>query len=118
MASTIKTTLVWNKGAIKSAERDLAAGLINLAEAVAAAEGRKAPVDTSALVGSIRVEKKSENKVEVVAGGTAKGYNVPYAFRRNFENNLHPSTRHFAEHGLEEVVRGGIGQYFRIGGRV
>lgn len=31
---------------------------------------------------------------------------VPYAIRRNYENNLNPQTRFYIERGIENVLRG------------
>lgn len=115
MAAKVKFTL--NLGTVKATEEQLTTGLIALGEAVATAEAKKAPFDTGHLVLTIRSEQKSATEVEVIAGGNYNGYQVPYAYRRNFENNLHPGTKHFAQNGLREVVNGGIGKYFKVGSK-
>lgn len=56
---------------------------------------------------------RSTAKVDV----TAKGYKVyigfykPYAKRRHYENNLHPSTRFYLTNALKSITN--VGKYFR-----
>lgn len=109
------TKFTWNQAVLKALESQITNGLQKLGEAIVKAERSHAPVDKGTLVQSIRVERESPTKMLVIAGGNSNGSSVPYARRRNFENKLHPNTKHYVENGVEEVIRGGIAQYFKGG---
>lgn len=38
---------------------------------------------------------------------------VPYAVRRNFENNLNPQTKHYVERSIENTLRGDAHRWWR-----
>lgn len=108
MASSFK----WDKQGLAKLSRGITKGLLNLGAAIAKQARDNAPVDTGALKGSIRVAEQSPTSVLVLAGGNAGGKSVPYALRREFENNLHPDKKHYMERAVKTVAKGDIKQYF------
>lgn len=103
----------WNQAALNNLNREITKGLLNLGAAVASRARSNAPVDTGALKGSIRVAEQNATTVYVLAGGHAGRYSVPYALRREFENNLHPNKKYYMTRAVKEVARGDIKQYFK-----
>lgn len=101
----------WNIPVLNDVERQMTVGLLNLGNAIAKAEQERAPVKDGTLVESIEAKEDGKNKAIVRAGGGS----VHYAYRRNFENKLHPNKRLFAQRGAAAVVRGDITKYFKIG---
>lgn len=75
--------------------------LIDLGEDTAFKAQQGAPVLNSGLVNSIRITESKGNTILVLAGGTASGYNIPYAKRREYENNLHPNKRYYMKNALQ-----------------
>lgn len=65
-----------------------------------------APFWTGALVESLAVVKVGDAHYQIVAG-------VPYAMRRNFENNLHPQTLHYIERGVENIMDGTTARWWK-----
>ena len=99
----------WDANAIAGIKRRAMQGLIRMGYDSANNSRRLAPVLTGNLAGSIRVEPRdSEYAVYVRAGGIG---GVSYALRREYENNLHPNTRHYMRNGVEEVMRGNWTKY-------
>lgn len=84
------------------------AGLLEMATDIHRRAAALAPVDTSALVNSGRVEPV--NGGYVVKFGSTR---VPYARRRHFENKKNPQTLGYLERAGDAVVRGNVGKYFR-----
>lgn len=66
-----------------------------------------APVDTSALRNSGRIEKLSMAAFRVIFGGGR----VPYARRRHFENNKNPQTVRFLYRAGNSVKRESVRKY-------
>lgn len=64
-----------------------------------------APVLTSALQNSIRVEEDGYD-VYVVAGGRVGGKEIRYAAIRELVNNAHPWTAHYMENAMNTVMTG------------
>lgn len=67
-----------------------------------------APVDTSALANSGRV-----NKITRGYSVTFGSSRVPYARRRHFENKKNPQTKGYLAKAGDNVARGNVGKYFR-----
>lgn len=112
MASGTKVEFKWNEAALSRLRKNITTALISLGMDTANEAQRKAPVDTGALVNSIRMSKTNENQVVVLAGGTASGYNVPYARFREYNNNLHPGTRFYMKNALEWANKN-VNKYFK-----
>lgn len=112
MASDAKVDFKWNETTLARIRKNIATALLSLGMDTANQAQRKAPVDTGALVNSIRMSKTSDNEVVVLAGGTASGYNVPYARFREYNNNLHPNTRFYMKNALEWANKN-VNKYFK-----
>lgn len=109
--SSVKVTM--NQAALAGVERRAFTRMITLAYDIKSANARRAPVLTGALRNSIRVEVR-EPEIEVKAGGNMAGKSVPYGLVREFINYAHPSTKHYMEFGMNDVVSGDwVGKYFR-----
>lgn len=94
----------WDNSAIEAIKRRTMQGLIMAGYDVANRARTKAPVLTGNLAASIRVEpRSSEYCVYIRAGGVG---GIKYARRREYENNLHPSTKHYMANSLREVTSG------------
>lgn len=53
---------------------------------------------------SIRKGVDGDGTHYVMAGGNFNGVSVPYALRREFENNLHPDKKKYLERAFNEVT--------------
>lgn len=97
MAQTVKLT--WNNGKLNELQRKTNEGLLSMGFDIASRARFNAPVLTGALRNSIRTTVEGET-VYVLAGGGR----VPYARRREYENRLHPETRHYMERAFDSVL--------------
>lgn len=67
-----------------------------------------APIDTSALVNSSKVEKVTDGyKISYGSG------RVPYALRRYYENKKNPGTKYWLKNAADGVLRGNINKYWK-----
>lgn len=112
MASNTKADFKWNQTTLSRLRHNIMKTLVKLGEDTAYRAQTGAPVDTGALINSIRASKISDNEIMVLAGGTASGYNVPYARKREYENNLHPGTRFYMRNALD-WANNNIASYFK-----
>lgn len=101
MASGTKVDFKWNEATLGRIRKNIAEALFSLGLNTAYRAQTHAPVDSGALVNSIRVSKTNDDELVVLAGGTASGYNVPYARFREYNNNLHPGTRLYMHNALD-----------------
>lgn len=62
-----------------------------------------APIDSGAL--------RRSSKVDVVGDSVEVSFNTPYAKRRHYENNLHPSTRLYLNNALKSITN--LKRYFK-----
>lgn len=111
MASS--ATFKWNKLVLTQVKASFTRGMLRMGYAVARQARANAPVLTGALRNSIRTTVDGKDTVYVTAGGTYGTYKVPYALRREYENNKHPGTKMYMHRAFESVQRGDISQYFR-----
>lgn len=109
----MSNTFKWDKQGLAMIDRAITKGLLNIGAAIAKQARNNAPVDTGALKGSIRIAERDSRHIEVLAGGHAGRFSVPYALRREFENNLHPNKRYYMTNATKTVARGDIKQYFK-----
>lgn len=87
--------------------------LMRLGYDIAAQARQNAPYETGALRNSIRVEETNPKTVEVIAGGSFGGKSVPYALKREYENNLHPDRKHYMENAQKLIMSGNyLQKYF------
>lgn len=113
MNATVKFS--WNQSAVNRLESNIWRGCIAMGYGIAAKARQRigAAVVTGNMKASVRVEERTPGEhLEVVAGGANGGANVPYALRRNFENKKHPSSQHYMENGLQDVLSGSWQQQF------
>lgn len=89
--------------ALKTMERRIMEGMFEMGLDMANQARENAPVLTSALRNSIRVEEDG-NVVYVKAGGNIHGHQIDYALKREYENNLHPWTRHYMKRAQESIM--------------
>lgn len=99
-------TFTWNLNTLKELKTNAMQRLLKLGYQINNKAKGNAPYLTGALVGSIRVDASEDDTVYVLAGGKApNGATVPYAKRREYENNLHPDTRHYMGNAFRDGVR-------------
>lgn len=105
----------WNTAKLAQVRQKFGQGLLRMGADIASKARGNAPVLTGNLVRSIRIDtaETTPERVIVKAGGSMGGFSVPYARRREYENNLHPGTKYYMHRAFDTVVRGNIGQYFK-----
>ena len=81
----------------------------NYADHIVVNMRKMAPFLTGALVRGIHPVRRG--------GQDVPGYDVvcevPYGIRRNFENNLHPQTKHYVERSVDLTHAGGSTQWWK-----
>lgn len=110
--SSVNISIKWDNGAISQIEKRLAQGLFAMGADVATHARNRAPVRYGMLKSTIRVDpyNTSPYVVFVRAGGIG---GVKYARRREFENNLHPETKHYMSNGLKDTLSGNWQKFFK-----
>lgn len=104
-------SLKWDMGKIEGIQSRTVKGLIRMAYDVANQARRNAPYKTGALANSIRVEENGEY-VEVIAGGSYAGRNIPYAAIQEFGGNagrnlsVHIKGKHYMERAKDAIMSG------------
>ena len=112
--TTTQVKMTWYQNEINQIRRNFMRGMVKMGNAMHNQAKVNAPVLSGALRNSIRVDATSSpNTVWVRAGGQVGAYNVPYARRREFENNKHPSTKYYMTRAYNRIVTGNINQYFK-----
>lgn len=89
-------------------ERGMKSGLLEMVTDIHTRAVILAPVDTSAL--------RNSGKIEPVIGGYKVQFGsskVPYARRRHFENKKNPQTKGYLAKAGDSVSRGNVSKYFR-----
>lgn len=109
----IQTSFKWNQPVLNKVQSAFAQGMVRMGYAIANQARGNAPVLTGALRNSIRTTVDGKDNVYVIAGGNAGQYTVPYAKRREYENNAHPSKRMYMHKAFNKIKSGDISQYFR-----
>lgn len=103
--------LRWDTGKINSIENKALKGVIRMAYDIGNQARRNAPYKTGALSNSIRVEE-SGDFVEVIAGGTYAGRNIPYAAIQEFggyagrNHSVHIKGKHYMERAKDAIMSG------------
>lgn len=99
-------TFTWNQSTLDRLKTNAMERLLKLGYNINNQAKGNAPYLTGALVNSIRVDTSEQDTVYMLAGGTApNGANIPYAKRREYENNLHPGTRYYMRNAFQDGVR-------------
>lgn len=117
--ATVTTKLTWNKKTLASLDQFMIEGLFSMAYDIAAQARRRAPVVTSALRNSIRVEEDGQTvyiksggilSSGVIRTGSRKGTtitrNVDYALKREQGPNRNPATEHYMENAKKAIMTG------------
>lgn len=94
-----KVKLTWNNGALTELQRRMNGGILRMAFDIASRARYRAPVKSGALRNDIRVTA-DQHDVYVLAGSSR----VPYARRREYENNLHPETRFYMHNAFNDIM--------------
>lgn len=103
--------LRWDTGKINSIENKAVKGVIRMAYDIGNQARRNAPYKTGALSNSIRVEE-SGDFVEVIAGGSYAGRNIPYAAIQEFggyagrNRSVHIKGKHYMERAKDAIMSG------------
>lgn len=107
-------SLKWDQNKIKRLQANAINGLIAMGYAISNGAKDRAPYLTGNLIRSINldVSEKNNGTVYVVAGGAAGSYAVPYARRREFENNKHPNKKYYMKNAFKEVTKN-YAEYFK-----
>lgn len=109
----VETKLDWNNSAIKKLGDNAILGMFKLGGAMAAQARSNAPVVTTALRTSIRIEAEG-NIVYVRAGGIViNNKKIDYAYKREKGPNRNPATVHYMENAERAVMNGDWQKYFR-----
>ena len=113
MARVSKVELKWNNSELSQINQNTIRGLVRMGFDIATQARHNAPYLTGALRNTIRVQETNSNTVEVIAGGSFGGKSVPYAWRREWENNLHPDRKHYMRRAEETIMTGNyLKKYF------
>lgn len=111
--ATVKSvSFTWNKEKLNMLDRRVKEGVFAIAYDIAAQARRNAPVVTSALRNSLRVEDDATGKAiyikagGIVAQGTAGARKVDYAYKREMGPNRNPATEHYLENAQRAVMSG------------
>lgn len=94
-------TLKWNKDELTSLKRKTFLGMKALAYKIEAQAKHGAPVDTGALVNSIRTTDDNQSNVLILAGGSISGKKILYAKRREYENRKNPQTKYYMRNAFK-----------------
>lgn len=109
----ISVSFKFSDQALKTMDKKIKEGMFAMGMDMARLARRNAPVKSSALRNSIRVETDG-NIVYVKAGGFINGHHIAYALRREYENNLHPEKKFYMKRAQEEIMREGfMTKYFK-----
>ena len=109
--ATSTVVLRWDTGKINSIENKAAKGVIRMAYDIGNQARRNAPYKTGALSNSIRVEE-SGDFVEVIAGGSYAGRNIPYAAIQEFggyagrNHSAYIKGKHYMERAKDAIMSG------------
>lgn len=110
MSSKATYTFKWDISKINQLKRNVISDMINLGFKIAAEAQRGAPVGVypkgskksgGSLLNSIRTTTNNKDEVLVLAGGSFSGKKVPYAKRREYENNKNPHTKYYMRNSFK-----------------
>lgn len=117
MASST-VAIKWDTAKLQSIENKAVKGLIRMAYDIGNQARRNAPYKTGALSNSIRIEENA-GEVEVIAGGSYAGRNIPYAAIQEFggyagrNHSVRIKGRHYMEKAKDAIMSGDyITKYF------
>ena len=108
----VEVTVKWNGSDIEGIKRKFILGMEVMGKAMVNRARDNAPKKTGALYNSIESNTIGD-QVIVHAGGQSGTHVVNYARMREFNNNLHPSTKYYMTRAFNTIVKGDINQYFK-----
>lgn len=108
-------TFKWNNRSLTQIEQNVLARMYEMGVDIETNAKMRAPYLTGALSNSIRTLNLSNVKqVQVVAGGTAFGHNVPYALVREYGPNRNKATEHYMQNAMDTIMSGDyMSKYFK-----
>lgn len=113
MARGANYTFTLNTAKINQLKANVDKALLKMTTDIETQAKRNAPVGDyppetgragGTLRDSIRKGVDGDGTHYVMAGGDFNGVSVPYALRREFENNLHPDKKKYLERAFNEVT--------------
>lgn len=123
---TVKASVTfnWDEAKLEKVRTKFLAGVVDMALEIRRKALKKAPYVTGALRNSIRTENMSEDGIDIIAGGTSAPIFAPnksfagnrmvdYADIRERGPNRNPTTEHYMENSLNEVMAGDWQRYFK-----
>lgn len=100
----------WNNQALSSLEHNVIEGIFAMSYDIASQARRNAPVVTSALRNSIRVEEDGYTTYikagGIVAQSTRGAKYVDYAMKREEGPNRNPATEHYMKNAMQAIMSG------------
>lgn len=112
MSKTATISFKWNQSMLGRLRKSIATGLVKMGYAISNQAQRNAPVDTGALVNSIRVSISNADEVFVLAGGSVGGKSIPYAKKREYENRKNPQTKRYMGRAFDQETKNYL-KYFK-----
>lgn len=112
MASGATYSFKFNTAKISQLKTNVNAALTVMTKDIESQAHRNAPHDSGDLKRTLRTGKEDNNVHFVAAGGTFSGIMVPYAKRREYENNKNPQTKHYMKNAFEAVTKDYL-KYFK-----
>lgn len=109
MSSRAAYRFNWDKSKLNQLKRNTINSMLNLGFKIAAEAQRGAPVGVypkgskksgGSLLNSIRTTTNNKDEVLVLAGGSFSGKKIPYAKRREYENNKNPHTKYYMKNAF------------------
>ncbi len=101
----------WDNAKLESIQQKSVKCLIRMAFDIGNQARRNAPYKTGALANSIRVENNAD-EVDIIAGGTYAGRNIPYAAIQEFggyagrNHSVHITGKHYMERAKDAIMTG------------
>ncbi len=117
----MSSKLTWNQQKLDQIKQKTMEALVDLGQDTAQQARDGAPFGVyppetkrigGSLINSIRVTSDNKDVVYVLAGGKVDRFSVPYARRREYENNLHPNRRFFMKNAMEWAKKNYL-KYFK-----
>lgn len=110
MATSNTVKFTWNRKSLEEIERKTMVGIFKMSYDIAGQARTNAPVVTSALRNSIRVEEDGYTTYikagGIVAQSTRGAKYVDYAMRREEGPNRNPATEHYMRNAMNAIMTG------------
>lgn len=105
----------WNDRTLWQIEQNVLTSMYEMGVDIETNAKMRAPYLTGALSNSIRtLNLQNVKQVQVVAGGTSFGHNVPYALVREYGPNRNKATEHYMQNAMDTIMSGDyMSKYFK-----